>query len=129
MRIYWSLFPLAWLYGCVVRLRNLCFDWGILKEHSFSVPVICIGNLTVGGTGKTPHTEYLIRLLKQQGKVAVLSRGYKRQTKGYLLADKTPIVSQIGDEPFQMKQKHPDILVAVDENRREGIQSLMALNP
>lgn len=129
MKIYWALYPIALLYGCAVRLRNKCFDWGILHEQRFATPVICIGNLTVGGTGKTPHCEYLIRLLSSQGKVAVLSRGYKRKSKGFVLADSQTAMSQIGDEPYQMKQKFPETIVAVDANRREGIQHLEKLHP
>mgnify|MGYP003295306825 CR=1 FL=1 len=129
MRIYWSLYPLALMYGLAVHLRNKCFDWGILKQNRYTLPIICIGNLTVGGTGKTPHTEYLIRLLSRQGKVAVLSRGYKRQTQGFVLADAHTSMPDIGDEPYQMKQKFPDITVAVDANRREGIEKLMPLHP
>lgn len=129
MKIYWSLYPLALLYGCAVRLRNKCFDWGILQEQQFATPVICIGNLTVGGTGKTPHCEYLIRLLSPKGKVAVLSRGYKRKSKGFVLSDTDTPMSQIGDEPYQMKQKFPETIIAVDVNRREGISQLEKLNP
>lgn len=129
MRIYWSLYPLALIYGCAVRFRNKCFDWGILKERRFSLPVICVGNLTVGGTGKTPHTEYLIRLLQPKYKVAVLSRGYKRKTKGFVLAEANTTMDQIGDEPFQMKQKFPNVQVAVDSNRCEGIGRLMDYHP
>ena len=86
--------------------------------------MICIGNLSVGGTGKTPHTEYIIRLLKDKYRIAVLSRGYKRKTSGFILADSESSSLEIGDEPFQMKNKFPDILVAVDANRRRGIQNL-----
>ena len=120
--------PLAWLYGLGVWVRNKCFDWGWLRSESFDLPVICIGNLTVGGTGKTPHTEYLIRLLRNQRlNVATLSRGYRRKTKGYVLADAQSSATSIGDEPRQMKAKYPDIRVAVDEDRRHGIRELMML--
>jgi len=121
---YW-LMPLSWLYGLVVGIRNLMFDYGVLKSRNFPLPVICVGNLTVGGTGKTPHAEYLIQLLSKQYQVAVLSRGYKRKTKGYILAtEETPMV-QIGDEPYQMKQKFPHIHMAVDKDRCHGIEQLM----
>jgi tetraacyldisaccharide 4'-kinase len=123
---YW-LIPVAFFYGMGVRLRNQLFDWGILPSEEFTVPVISVGNLGVGGMGKTPHVEYLVRLLKDKYKVAVLSRGYKRQTKGYLLANEESTYLTIGDEPFQMKRKFPDILVAVDSDRRRGIRNLMAL--
>ena len=112
-----------------MRLRNKLFDWGFLHSKSFDVPVICVGNLTVGGTGKTPHTEYLIRLLQQEGlNVAVLSRGYKRKTKGYILADAGSNAPQIGDEPYQMKRKFPQARIAVDADRRRGISQLELLD-
>ncbi|PTL32862.1 tetraacyldisaccharide 4'-kinase [Prevotella sp. oral taxon 376] len=118
------LIPLSWLYGIGVKFRNWLFDVGILKSKAFDVPLISVGNITVGGSGKTPHVEYLIRLLKDNMKVATLSRGYKRKTKGYILADNDSTVQEIGDEPYQMKQKFPDIYVAVDEKRTRGIESL-----
>lgn len=92
--------PLAWLYGAVTSLRNRLFDWGWLPSERFPLPVICVGNLSVGGTGKTPHTEYLVRLLSPRHRVAVLSRGYKRETKGYRLATTKSSSSEIGDEPY-----------------------------
>lgn len=118
------LYPASWIYGAGVWLRNKLFDWGVLKERSFDLPVICIGNITVGGTGKTPHTEYLIRLLQKNGQVAVLSRGYKRKSKGFVLAGADTPVSMIGDEPYQMKQKYPNIHMAVDADRCHGIEQL-----
>ena len=122
------LLPLSWIYGCLVRLRNFFFDVGILKSHSFSVPIIAVGNITVGGTGKTPHVEYLIKLLKGRSKIAVLSRGYKRKSKGFIVADKDSTVRDIGDEPFQMKRKYPDTIVAVDKKRVHGIKILTEQN-
>ena len=119
-----KLLPLSWLYGLGVGFRNLLFEMGILKSRSFSTPVISVGNITVGGTGKTPHVEYLVHLLKDQAKVAVLSRGYKRKTSGFVLADKDATVRTIGDEPFQMKTKFPDITMAVDKRRTRGIENL-----
>ena len=119
-----KLLPLSWLYGLGVGFRNLLFEMGILKSRSFSTPVISVGNITVGGTGKTPHVEYLIRLLKDQAKVAVLSRGYKRKTSGFVLAGDDATVRTIGDEPYQMKTKFPDITVAVDKKRTRGIEKL-----
>ena len=119
--------PLSFLYGIGVWLRNRLFDRDILHSEQYSIPLICIGNLSVGGTGKTPHTEYIIRLLKDKYRVAVLSRGYKRQTSGFVLAGSECSSSEIGDEPFQMKNKFPDILVAVDANRRRGIRNLLSL--
>ena len=117
--------PLSWLYGLVVSIRNLMFDYGMLKSRTFNLPVICVGNLTVGGTGKTPHTEYLIKLLSKHYQVAVLSRGYKRQSKGYVLATKETPMTTIGDEPYQMKHKFPKIHMAVDKDRCHGIEQLM----
>ena len=108
-----------------VAFRNLLFDMGILKSRSFTMPVISVGNITVGGSGKTPHVEYLIRLLQDKVKVAVLSRGYKRKTKGYILADKSVNARGIGDEPFQMYLKYgKNIHVAVNADRCEGITKL-----
>lgn len=119
------LLPASWIYGLGVSLRNKLFDTGILEERSYPIPIISIGNLTVGGTGKTPHTEYLIKLLSRQWKVAVLSRGYKRKSQGFILAKPETPSSMIGDEPYQMKEKFPDAYIAVDANRREGIETLM----
>ena len=120
-----SLRPLSRLYGWGVAFRNLLFDMGILKSRSYSTPVISVGNITVGGTGKTPHVEYLIRLLKGQMSVAMLSRGYKRKTTGFLLADKNTTSREIGDEPYQIYKKFPDITVAVDQKRTRGIEKLI----
>jgi len=122
------LLPLSWLYGLGVKARNQLFELGVLKSRSFKTPVISVGNITVGGAGKTPHVEYLIRLLKDQHKVAVLSRGYKRKSKGFVRADKDTPMRMIGDEPFQMKQKFPDITVAVDRDRCHGIDELTDSN-
>jgi len=121
------LYPFAWLYGLVVSFRNKLFDWGILSEETFSVSVISIGNIAVGGTGKTPHTEYLINLLYKKYSVAFLSRGYKRKTREFILADKNSTASQIGDEPLQVYRKFPAVSVAVDANRRRGIRKLLQL--
>ena len=124
------LLPLSWLYGFIVYIRNKFFDWGILKHEEFDIPVICIGNITVGGTGKTPHTEFLIKLLQKKYRVGVLSRGYKRKSRGFVLATMDSTIKEIGDESFQIKQKFPDAIVAVDGNRRRGIKELLALeNP
>ena len=100
------------------------FEMGFLKSRSFKVPVISVGNITVGGSGKTPHVEYLVKLLKDQLKVAVLSRGYKRKSRGYVLSGKDTEMDMIGDEPFQMKKKFPDVYVAVDKDRCHGIDRL-----
>lgn len=127
IKIHKWLYPVSWMYGAVVAMRNKCFDWGILGSRSFEVPVICVGNLAVGGTGKTPHTEYLIKLLRDKYKVAVLSRGYKRHTKGYVLATSESSAKTIGDEPYQMHTKFPSVTLAVDEDRCHGIERLLAL--
>lgn len=121
------LFPLALIYGFITGLRNRLYDWKVLKSRSFDVHTICVGNLAVGGTGKTPHVEYLIRLLKDQFSVATLSRGYKRKTSGFLIADATSTALDIGDEPLQYKNKYPDLVVAVDANRPNGVKNLLAL--
>lgn len=118
------LLPFSWIYGLVVWLRNQLFDIGVLKSRAYDIPIISVGNITVGGSGKTPHVEYLVRLLKKHAKVAVLSRGYKRKSKGFVLADDSSDATDIGDEPYQMKRKFPDIYVAVDKNRRNGIEKL-----
>ena len=121
-----KLLPLGWLYGIGVGFRNMLFEMGVLKSQSYSIPIISIGNITVGGTGKTPHVEYLIRLLKGKMNVAVLSRGYKRKSRGFLVAQEDTPMQKIGDEPYQMKQKFPEITVAVDKKRTRGIERLTA---
>lgn len=121
------LFPFAIIYGLITGIRNLLFDIGILKSYSFGIPIIAVGNLSVGGTGKTPQIEYLIRLLSSKYKIATLSRGYKRKSKGFVLADANSDAEIIGDEPFQMHSKFPDIKVAVDADRKSGIEKLLAL--
>ena len=113
--------PYAWVTGA----RNLAFDKGLLDTYSPEIPTICIGNLTVGGTGKTPHTEYLVRLLKERYRIAVLSRGYGRRSKGYILANELSRMEDIGDEPFQINKKFTGIDVAVCEKRVEGIKRLL----
>jgi tetraacyldisaccharide 4'-kinase len=120
-----SLFPFSWFYGGIVELRNKLFDWHVLPSETFSIPVISIGNLVAGGTGKTPHTEYLIRLLSKKYKIAVLSRGYKRKSKGFILADEKASAERLGDEPYQMFRKFPSVLIAVDSNRRRGIKKIL----
>lgn len=118
------LLPFSWIYGSIVRFRNRLFDMGLKKSKSFSIPIISVGNITVGGSGKTPHVEYLIRLLHDKAKIAVLSRGYKRKSHGYVLAEESTTMPEIGDEPFQMHQKFSDIYVAVDAKRARGIENL-----
>ncbi len=123
------LLPLSWVYGCVVQARNYLFEMGVLKSESFTTPVISVGNITVGGTGKTPHIEYLIRLFEKSAKVAVLSRGYKRKSKGFLIANEQSTAQDIGDEPYQMKQKFPDVTIAVEKKRAKGIKLLLQNDP
>jgi tetraacyldisaccharide 4'-kinase len=117
------LLPFSVIYGFIILLRNKLYDWGIFKSTKFDLPVICIGNLVIGGAGKTPTTEYLVRLLTDY-KVAILSRGYGRETKGFLLADKNSTAKTIGDEPMQYFQKFENITVAVCEDRVFGINQL-----
>ena len=121
------LFPFSILYGCITAIRNYFFDKGILQSYSFEVPVIAVGNLSVGGTGKTPQIEYLIRLLAPKYKIATLSRGYKRKSEGFILADANSTAEILGDEPFQIHQKFPQITVAVDADRKNGIEKLLSL--
>ena len=123
------LYPFSLLYGLVTFIRNLLYDYDIIKSHEFPIPVISVGNITAGGTGKTPHVEYLVRLLKEEFTVAVLSRGYKRKTRHFILARHDSSVQEIGDEPVQIKQKFPDVHVAVDRRRVNGVQQLMAKLP
>lgn len=113
-------------YRWIMEARNRAFDSGLLACCSFGTPIICIGNISVGGTGKTPHTEYIIRLLKEREKVAVLSRGYGRKTHGYIKADEHSTMPMIGDEPFQIKEKFPEVTVAVCEKRVIGASNLLA---
>ncbi len=120
------LFPFTLIYASILSIRNLMFDWGFLKSSSFNLPIISVGNISVGGTGKTPHTEYLIKLLQNKYKLASLSRGYKRKSEGFLLADENSNSLDLGDEPMQMNRKFPDLSVAVDADRVNGVQQLLA---
>jgi tetraacyldisaccharide 4'-kinase len=119
------LFPFSILYGLITAIRNFLFDIGVFKSYSFSVPTIVVGNLSVGGTGKSPQIEYLIRLLSLKFKVATLSRGYKRKTQGFILADSSATAATLGDEPYQFFSKFESIQVAVDANRKNGIENLL----
>jgi len=124
------LFPIVPIYYGITWLRNVCYDKGVFKSKNYDFPIICVGNLSVGGTGKTPMTEYLIRLLRENYKLATLSRGYKRSTSGFQIADKTSTAETIGDEPYQFYTKFKDIIVGVDVNRQHGISKLQSLkNP
>ncbi len=126
---FWEIiiYPVSLLYGLAVYIRNRLFDFGIYKSHSFNFPVVSVGNLSVGGTGKTPHVEYLIRLLKDEFKIAVLSRGYRRKSKNFIIADNLVKWQDIGDEPMQYynKFKNNNIVIAVDERRKRGIKNLI----
>ncbi len=122
--------PLSWIYGAVTAVRNWCFDHNILPHEEFDVPIVGIGNLTVGGTGKTPHTEYVVGMLSMDYNIAVLSRGYKRKTKGFLVANSNSTPDSIGDEPMQIYQKYgARVKVAVCEDRRKGIKELLNAYP
>ncbi|TDS14895.1 tetraacyldisaccharide 4'-kinase [Sphingobacterium paludis] len=123
--IRWLLFPFSLLYASVVWLRNRLYDLHVLKSTSFQIPVVVIGNLAVGGTGKSPMVEYVLRTLKSSSDVAVLSRGYGRKTKGFRDVRIDDEAFQSGDEPLQIKRKFPEITVAVCENRVQGIQQLL----
>ncbi len=120
------LFPFAVLYGWIMQFRNYLYDIGFFKSYSFEIPIIAVGNLSVGGTGKTPQIEYLIRLISDTYKIATLSRGYKRESEGFVLADTSSNASILGDEPFQFYSKFPNIQVAVDANRKNGIEKILA---
>ncbi|MFT4062644.1 MAG: tetraacyldisaccharide 4'-kinase [Edaphocola sp.] len=123
------LWPFAVLYDGIMRLRNFLYDKKILRSARFHLPVICVGNLSVGGTGKTPQTEYLIRLLQPDYKVGVLSRGYKRKTKGFVMAGENATAAAIGDEPMQLHAAYPETKIAVCEDRLTGIPQLLEAAP
>lgn len=117
------LFP----YYAALKIRHFLYDKSIIKGREYPVPVVCVGNITVGGTGKTPHTEMLLRMLEGRYNIAVLSRGYKRKSKGFRIAKVADTYREVGDEPLQIKQKFPEVTVAVCKSRREGIEKLLAL--
>ncbi len=121
------LYPFSLLFGLITTVRNYLYNKNIFKSTQFKTPTIVVGNLSVGGTGKTPQVEYLIRLLQKKYRIAVLSRGYKRKSKGFIIADETVTAEIIGDEPFQYYQKFPSLIVSVDADRRNGILQLKQL--
>ncbi|HET6255933.1 MAG TPA: tetraacyldisaccharide 4'-kinase [Puia sp.] len=123
------LFPLSLIYALIVKVRNLFFDKNILPSASFNLPVICVGNLAVGGTGKSPMVEWIVAGLKDRFAIAVLSRGYKRKTRGYALAGETTTALDIGDEPMQFHRKFPDVAIAVGEERMVAIPQLLHDRP
>ena len=123
------LYPLAILYDGVTQLRNKLYDKGVLPSYTFNLPIIAVGNLSVGGTGKTPMIEYLVRLLSSEYHLATLSRGYKRKSKGFVLANTSTHMEEIGDEPFQYHSKFPEINVAVDTDRVNGVEKILNMIP
>jgi tetraacyldisaccharide 4'-kinase len=127
--MHYLLYPLSIIYGLIMLVRNLLFDLGILHSKSYGISLVSVGNLSMGGTGKTPHIEYIIRLLKDKYFVAVLSRGYGRESRGFITASKKSGVKYIGDEPMQIVRKFDNIRVAVDEKRTRGVELLMEKNP
>jgi tetraacyldisaccharide 4'-kinase len=131
MGISWKilLYPLSLIYGAITGIRNFLYNTNVLRSVEFHLPVICVGNITVGGTGKTPHTEYIAGMLRGSFKVATLSRGYKRKTRDFRIASASSTVQEIGDEPLQIFSKFPDLLVAVDRNRVHGVNRILTENP
>ncbi len=123
------LFPFSLIYWVIIRLRNKLFDWNILKSSAFNFPLICVGNLAVGGTGKTPMTELIAGMLKNDYRLAILSRGYKRKTRGFAIANASTTAIEIGDEPMQFHLKFPDITVAVGEERLVAIPQILFQHP
>ena len=123
------LFPFAVLYGCIMSVRNFLYNVNIFKSTAFTIPVICVGNLSTGGTGKSPMIELLVRILAPNYKIATLSRGYKRTTRGFLEVSSSHPSTEVGDEPLQFKTNFSDLIVAVDENRRRGISTLLGNYP
>lgn len=118
------LFPISLIYALVVHIRNYLYDVGVFKSKAFETPTVCIGNLSVGGTGKTPMAEFLISVLKDTYRIALLSRGYRRESTGFVLANRDSTVVDLGDEPYQIYTKFPGVAVAVDADRRNGIKRL-----
>jgi tetraacyldisaccharide 4'-kinase len=123
------LYPFSLIYGAVTGIRNFLYNSGVLKQHEFRLPIICVGNITVGGTGKTPHAEYLVDLLHKEFHVATLSRGYLRKSSGFRIASPDISIRDIGDEPMQIFRKFPDITVAVDRNRVNGVNAILKEKP
>jgi tetraacyldisaccharide 4'-kinase len=123
------LFPFSFLYGLVIEIRNMFYDAGLLKASKFNLPVISVGNLSIGGAGKTPHIEFLIEILKPYIKVSTLSRGYKRKTNGFRIVNVNNTALDVGDEPLQFKRKYPEIAVGVAESRSIGIPLMVSNYP
>jgi len=129
MKFRYMLFPFAWLYGLALRIRNFLYDTGVFSITGFEYPIISVGNLSVGGTGKTPHIEYLIRLLQPAFSLATLSRGYGRKSKGFQVVKANMHVDRTGDEPLQYKKKFPEVKVVVGEKRVKAMMRLLATYP
>lgn len=125
----WLLLPFSILYSLAVRLRNFMYDRGFCHSYKIDIPSIVVGNLSAGGTGKTPHTEMLVKMLRQEYFTAILSRGYGRRTKGFVMADEGMNARDLGDEPFQFHEKFDDVMIAVDGNRERGIKMLLQQIP
>lgn len=121
--------PLSFIYGVIISLRNYLFDHGLVKSISFPFPVICVGNITVGGTGKTPHVEYIAGFLSKSVSTAVVSRGYMRSGKGFRIVKPSDSADLTGDEPLQIASSLPDVIVAVDSDRANGIRKVVEINP
>lgn len=121
--------PIVGLLSFVLYIRHKLYDMGVMKSRSFSVPVLCIGNLRVGGTGKTPMTDFIVKKLKKENKVAILSRGYKRKTKGFLVVEANATSQMVGDEPKLLKMLNPDVMVVVCENRCKGVDKILEIDP
>ena len=119
------LIPFSLIYGSIIASRNLLFDYGIFKSQSYRMPIICVGNLSLGGTGKTPHTQYIVNLLKKNYKVAILSRGYGRKTSSLQYVETTSSSSQVGDEPLQLKRNNPNCIVVTEKNRNKGVKQIL----
>ncbi|MDM9632338.1 tetraacyldisaccharide 4'-kinase [Robiginitalea aurantiaca] len=117
--------PFSLLYGWIVWFRNKCYDWGWFASREYEVPILCIGNLSTGGSGKTPMAEWILARMLPKKRVAVLSRGYKRETEGFLVVTPERTAAEVGDEPLQMGRKFPDAVIAVDANRQRGIEKLV----
>lgn len=133
MKVRRILYPLAWIFGGAAWLRRFMYSRGILKSYKPEIPVVCVGNIAIGGTGKTPHAEFITRTLSENHHVAMLSRGYGRTSKGYLLANSMPeeqlTAELIGDEPMLLHQRFPNLPLAVDEDRKDGIEKLQTYAP
>ena len=123
------LLPFTWIYSIIISIRNFLFDIRFFSVKRFNIPIINVGNISLGGTGKTPQIDYIITLLKEENKVAILSRGYARMTSCFLYVKVSNIAQEVGDEPLQLKKKHPDCIIAVDKNRRKGISKLLKDHP